>query len=94
MSNNKSVRPENILPENIDSTTINGTLIRKGTIAAFLANVEIFENNNATEQQKQDAMQTMQELAPAVIAVGLHKHAVFKNTHVEKILMDAESEAL
>ncbi|MCL9683855.1 hypothetical protein [Legionella maioricensis] len=91
MKNNNPVTPENILPEDINSTTINGTLIRKGTIAAFLANTEILESNNATEQQKQDAIQTMRELAPAVIAVGLHKHAVFKNTLVEEILIDAES---
>lgn len=91
MKNNKPVRPENILPENVNSTTINGTLIRKGTIAAFLANTEILENNNATQQQKQKAIQTMRELAPAVIAVGLHKHAVFRNAHVEQILIDAEN---
>jgi hypothetical protein len=32
----------------------------------------------------------MQELAPAVIAIGLHKHVVFKNSQAEQILIDAE----
>ncbi len=91
MKNYKPVRPEDILPENVNNTTINGALIRKGTIAAFLANVEILESNDATEQQRQDAIQMIKEFAPAVIAIGLHQHAVFKNAHVEKILIDAEN---
>lgn len=32
----------------------------------------------------------MQELAPAVISIGLRKHLVFKNKQVEQILVDAE----
>lgn len=90
MSNNNSVRPENVLPDGVDSTTINGKIVRKGTIAAFLANTDILENINASEQQKREAINTMKELAPAVISIGLHKHVIFKNTQVEQILVDAE----
>lgn len=90
MLNNKSIRPEDVLPDGVDSTYINGKLVRKGTIAAFLANTDILENQNATEQEKQEAIYAMKELAPAVIAIGLHKHVIFKNTQVEQILVNAE----
>ena len=90
MSNNKPIRPEDILPDGIDSTTINGKMVRKGTIAAFLANTDILENQNATELQKKEAIDAMKELASAVIAIGLHKHVIFKNTQAEQILVDAE----
>ncbi len=42
-------------------------------------------------QQKQEAMKMMRELAPAVIALGLRKHAVFKNPHIEPLLIQAET---
>lgn len=91
MSSNNSVRPEDILPDGVDSTTINGKTVRKGTIAAFLANTDILENLNSTEQQKHEAINTMKELALSVIAIGLHKHVIFKNPSVEQILVEAET---
>jgi len=91
MSNIGSIRPEDILPNGIDTTSINGKVLRKGTVAAFLANVDIFENDTASESQKQNAMSMLIELAPAIITVGLHKHVIFKNSQVEKILIEAES---
>lgn len=85
------IRPENILPDGVDAAAINGKVVRKGTIAAFLANTDILENPNATSQQKQEAINTMKELAPAVIAIGLHKHVIFKNPQAEEILVNAEN---
>src|SRR5437879_5135313 len=90
MSNKNSVRPEDVLPDDVNSTVINGIPVRKGTIAAFLANSDILENPSASSQQKQAAIKMMKELAPAVIALGLHKHVVFKNTQIEQVLVDAE----
>jgi predicted amino acid dehydrogenase len=90
MSTHNAIRPEDILPDGVDSTAIHGKIVRKGTIAAFLANTEILEHPNSTKQQKQEAIEAMKELAPAVIAVGLHRHVVFKNNEIEQILIDAE----
>lgn len=87
---NNLVRPEDILPDGVDSTFINGKMVRKGTIAAFLANVDLLEKENATEQQRREAINIMKELAPAVISIGLHKHVVFKNNQVEQILVNTE----
>jgi hypothetical protein len=89
MSNNNPVRPEDVLPDGVDATAINGKTVRKGTIAAFLANTDILENLHTTEQQRQEALNMMKELAPAVIAIGLHKHVIFKNSQIEQILVDA-----
>lgn len=90
MTINNLLRPEDILPDGVDTTTINGQLVRKGTIAAFLANADILENPDATEQQRQEAINTLNELAPAVITIGLHKHVIFRNPQVEQILTEAE----
>ena len=83
------MRPEDILPDGIDSTILNGKTIRKGTIAAFLTNIDILNDPKASKQQKQKAIQTMKELAPAVLAIGLHRHVTFKNEIAEHILIDA-----
>lgn len=94
MSNYKPVRPEDVLPDGIDNIAIDGKTVRKGTIAAFLSNTEILENPAATEIQKQAAKDLMKELAPAVIAIGLHKHVVFKNPEAEKILVESFKEII
>lgn len=94
MSNNKSVKPEDVLPDGVDTTAINGKIVRKGTIAAFLANTDIIENQHTTEIQKQEALNTIRELAPAVVATGLHKHVIFKNAHIEKILASVAFETI
>ena len=91
MKNNNSIRPEDLLPNGQDTTIINGKEVRKGTIAAFLANTDILESQNATEEQREDAIDMLKELAPGVIAIGLHRHVQFKNAQVEQILLDAEN---
>ncbi|WP_454785235.1 hypothetical protein [Legionella sp. WA2024007413] len=90
MTNNGSISPEDIIPDGVDNISINGTLVRKGTVAAFLANAKVLEHQYSTEIQKNEAIKTMKELAPAIIATGLHQHVVFKNKEVEQILIDAE----
>lgn len=84
-----SIKPADVLPDGADYAEISGKTVRKGTIAAFLANIEIIENPNIPEDQKQLSITTMQELASSVIAIGLHKHVVFKNPEAEKILRNA-----
>lgn len=87
---NHSIQPQDILPDGADTSIMHGKKVRKATIAAFLANLDILENPQSTDEQKQQAIHTMKELAPAVNAIGLHKYVVFKNKKAEQILVDAE----
>lgn len=89
MNNTKSVRPEDILPDGVDSTTIQGKVVRKGTVAAFLANVVILEDPNSSPAEKANAKSMLQELAPDVVTIGLHQHVTFKNPEAENILLVA-----
>jgi len=90
MSKHNSIRPEDILPDEVNSTNIEGVNVRKGTVAAFLANIAILEDAASTSEDKKEALGMLKELAPAVIAINLHKHVVFKNPQVEKILKATE----
>jgi hypothetical protein len=91
MSINQWIKPEDILKDGADYLEIDGKKVRKGTVAAFLANIEILENPNTSNQHKSDALLAMKELAPAIITVGLHKHVTFKNVAAVKILAEVES---
>lgn len=81
-----AVRPEDILGDDEDFIDINGIKGRKGSIAAFLRNIDVFESHNSSEEDKANALKMIGKLAPIVIATGLYKHAVFKNKTIQNIL--------
>lgn len=81
-----AIRPEDILPNGDDVATINGKVVRKGTVAAFLANLAVLENVESSEAQKNAAMGEMEKLAPDVVAIGLSKYVTFKNEFAEALL--------
>lgn len=83
-----AIKPDDILADTEDFVELNGLTVRKGSIAAFLKNIELFEDSNSTEAQKAEALNMIKELAPAIIASGLHRQATFKNKIVENILSD------
>ena len=87
---NDSIKPDDILADAENFVELNGLTVRKGSIAAFLKNIDLFEdsNSNSNETQKAAALEMIKELAPAIIAAGLHKHATFKNKIIEGILCD------
>ncbi len=87
MSNNQPVRPEDILKDGEDF--VSGTTARKGSIAAFMRNIDVIENSDLEKEVHDAAIEIMQELAPVLVQFNFHKHLTFKNSVVQKILMDA-----
>lgn len=85
------IRPEDILPEEVNQMNVNGVIVRKGTVAAFLANIDRLEDPQLSLAERELVLNTMKELAPAIIAAGLHKHVVFKNPLAEEILLKSIS---
>ena len=83
------VKPDDVVADGDDYTTLYERPLRKGSVTAFLRNIEILESSNSSEKEKQDALTTMKELAPTLIMLGMHKYATFKNAKVENILLNA-----
>lgn len=81
----KGISPSDILSDSDDYINLNGVSARKGSIAAFLKNIDILESEESSEA-KDAALKMIKELAPVIIAAGLHKHAVFKNKIVQDLL--------
>ncbi len=59
----QSPRPEDILPDGVDTAELNGKTVRKGTIAAFLANAEILEDAQANDATKQAALNGLESIS-------------------------------
>lgn len=85
-----SISPKDILPDDDDSAMLNGRKVRKGSIAAFMANIDVIENPNATVDEKSAAIDMLKTLAPDLIALNLHKHVTFKNSTAGSILDEAD----
>ncbi len=85
-TNRTAIKPEDILADTEDFITLNGVTVRKGSLAAFLKNIDILEDFQPSEEGKASALGMLKQLAPAVIASGLYKHAIFKNKFVQDIL--------
>ncbi len=85
----KAIKPNDMLADADNFVELNGLTVRKGTVSAFLKNIDLFENSN--EAQNAEALEMIKELAPAILAAGLHRHATFKNKIIEDILCELES---
>ena len=86
MTKAKGIKPEDILSDDQNFINLNGSATaRKGSIAAFLKNIDLLETSK-DEDEKTAALEMIKELAPVMVAVGLHKHTVFKNKEVQSII--------
>ncbi|WP_019217276.1 hypothetical protein [Legionella tunisiensis] len=86
----KGIQASDIIPDGADFAQMNGVQVRKGSVAAFLANINLLENAQ-TAKEKEEALHALQELAPTIITIGLHNHVIFKNKQVEEILLRAKN---
>lgn len=83
------VRPEDILSDEQNTAEFNGTLLRKGTVAAFLANIAQLEDPLISEEERILILKNMEELAPAMIKIGFLNYVTFKNPVVQQMLIEA-----
>ncbi|KTD50521.1 hypothetical protein Lrub_0145 [Legionella rubrilucens] len=77
-------RPEDILPDAENYACYNNINVRKGTVAAVLRNAEILDNPLSSEADKQEALAIITELAPGLVALGVHEHLIFKNPDIQQ----------
>ena len=64
------MRPEDILPDTVNSSEMNGVAVRKGTVAAFLVNARAY-CAATTPQARAEAEALIVEYLPALDALGL-----------------------
>ena len=65
------MRPEDILPDAVNHTSINGLTIRKGTVAAFVANARVLLDDAAPPEARAAAESAARGALPALRALGV-----------------------
>ena len=65
------MRPEDVLPDDVNRGEINGVSIRKGSVGAFLANARILADPAASAEDRAAAERDLVALLPAMRALGL-----------------------
>lgn len=68
---NQPVRPEDVLPAGVDRTVINGVGVRKGSVAAFVANAKQLEHLDSGTPEYDEVAAHLTSLLPALRAVGV-----------------------
>lgn len=65
------MRAQDILPDHVNQADLGGITIRKGTVAAFLANARVWTNLETTATARAEAETDMLEALLALRVVGL-----------------------
>ena len=65
------MRADQILPDDVDHGQFNGVTIRKGTVAAFLANARTWADAHACASARTQAQDQIVADLPALRALGL-----------------------
>ena len=88
MKNYQAIRPEDVLPEEVNFIMVKGVKVRKGTVAAVLANVKILDSD-ADAEQKKAAVEAIKALAPALVALDFNQYLTFNNPSIQGYIDDA-----
>ncbi|WP_315834813.1 hypothetical protein [Bradyrhizobium prioriisuperbiae] len=80
------MRAEDILPDGVDQAEYDGVTVRKGSIAAFLANAVVLTDANATAEARAAAERDMITAMPVLHAVGLFDVLAPRNPLVRAIV--------
>ncbi|MDB5827032.1 MAG: preprotein translocase subunit SecD [Variovorax sp.] len=65
------MRANDILADDRNFGDFNGVTVRKGTVAAFLANAKVWSNPAAGAPERADAERDIVEAVPSLRALGL-----------------------
>jgi hypothetical protein len=86
MSEPRIVRPEDVLSDEENTGMMNGLAVRKGSVAAFIANVKILESLAPTDPGYPEVEAQLRALAPAVRAVGVFDVFAPRSTTIAAIV--------
>ena len=88
------INPEDILPDGVDFVEIQNQKLRKGTVAAVLANADILADSEASENEKERALAVIKELTPGLVALNMHQHVIWKNPTIQNIIDEIKNKKL
>lgn len=80
------VRPEDVLADGQDSTEINGVVVRKGTIGAFLANARALSAMPTDSPRREPLIKELRDSARTLEAIGLFDIFEFRSPELAELI--------
>jgi len=81
-----SVRPEDVLPDGAERASFDGLEIRKGTVAAFVANARALDDAEPGTEAHRELLATLEDLAPQPAAIGLFEVFELRNPDIAHVV--------
>jgi hypothetical protein len=81
------MKPQDILPDNVNSTEIGGVQVRKGSVAAFMANLAIIEQPVSYDIY-QTAVEDITALVPVMEALNVFTHFRLRSEKAVSLITD------
>ena len=91
MSETTPIRPEDVLADGVEATTFGGLDVRKGTVAAFVANAKKLALLGPDDVGRQPLERQLRDLAPALRAVGLLEVFAPRSADIAAILVQDDA---
>jgi hypothetical protein len=80
------MRAEDILPSDVDEAAFKDVTVRKGTVGAFLANIKVLSDPNASRDDHAAAERDLVDALPALCALGLFDALQIRDPRVRAIV--------
>lgn len=81
------MKAEDIRPDHINTIIINGLTIRKGTVAAFVANAKTYLQPESSPSERAEAKTAALEALPALQALGIFDVFIIADTVLRKLVV-------
>jgi hypothetical protein len=91
MSDTTPIRPQDVLADGVEATTVGGLDVRKGTVAAFVANAKKLALLGQDDVSREPLERQLRALAPALRAVGLLDVFAPRSADIAAILVQDET---
>ncbi|MGB2721379.1 MAG: hypothetical protein WBG53_25395 [Rhodococcus sp. (in: high G+C Gram-positive bacteria)] len=84
-----SIRPEDVLPDGAERASFDGLEIRKGTVAAFVANARALDDAEQGTETHRELLAALGNLAPQLAAIGLLEVFEPRNPQIAELVKTA-----
>jgi len=82
------MKAADVLPDNANTIERNGKTLRKGSVAAFIANAKLIEASDTAPELRAQAEADLRELVPVLIEVGVFDVFQLRSPRIQALISD------
>jgi hypothetical protein len=86
-----AMKAHDILPEGVDTLERNGRVLRKGSVAAFIANAKLLDAADTPADARRTAEADLRELVPVLVEVGVFDVFEVRSPRIRALVEAARS---